>query len=104
MLFTGDAEKSVEGALKDKYGSKLKADVLKVGHHGSATSSIWQFVNEVKPKYALISCGPFGIYNHPNKDTVGRLQKVGAKVLTTYDHGNITVTTDGKSFDVKTEK
>lgn len=104
MLFTGDAEKSVEGALQEKYGAKLKADVLKVGHHGSSTSSIWQFVNDVKPKYALISCGPFGIYNHPNKDTVGRLKKIGAKVLTTFDHGNIVVTTDGKSFDVKTER
>lgn len=104
MLLTGDAEKGVEGALKDKYGAKLKADVLKVGHHGSSTSSIWQFVSEVKPKYALISCGPFKIYNHPNKDVVGRLQKLGAKVLTTFDHGTLTVTTDGKTFDVQTER
>lgn len=104
MLLTGDAEKGVEGALKDKYGSKLKADVLKVGHHGSPTSSIWQFVNEVKPKYALISCGPFAIYHHPNKDVVGRLEHLGAKVLTTFDHGTLTVTTDGKSYDVRTER
>ncbi len=104
MLLTGDAEKGVEGALKQKYGVKLKADVLKVGHHGSPTSSIWQFVNEVKPKYALISCGPFEIYHHPNANVVKSLQHLGAKVLTTYDHGTLTVTTDGKSFDVKTER
>lgn len=104
MLLTGDAEAGVEDALQKKYGDKLKADVLKVGHHGSSTSSIWNFVNKVKPKYALISCGPFGIYHHPNKNTVGRLEKVGAKVLTTYEHGSIIVTTDGKDFKVKTER
>lgn len=104
MLLTGDAEAGVEDALQKKYGDKLKADVLKVGHHGSSTSSIWNFVNKVKPKYALISCGPFGIYHHPNKNTVGRLEKVGAKVLTTYEHGSITVTTDGKDFKVKTDR
>ena len=104
MLLTGDAEAGVEDALQKKYGDKLKADVLKVGHHGSSTSSIWNFVNKVKPKYALISCGPFGIYHHPNEKTVGRLQQVGAKVLTTYEHGSITVTTDGKDFKVKTER
>lgn len=104
MLLTGDAEKGVEGALKEKYGAKLKADVLKVGHHGSSTSSIWQFVSEVKPKYALISCGPFAIYNHPNKDVLGRLKQAGAKTLTTFDHGSIMVTTDGKKFDVRTER
>lgn len=104
MLFTGDAEAGVEDALQQKYGAKLKADVLKVGHHGSRTSSYWKFIKKVQPKYALISCGPFGIYQHPNKDVVGRLQKLGAKVLTTYDHGNIIVTTDGNSFDVKTER
>lgn len=104
MLLTGDAEAGVEDALQKKYGASLKADVLKVGHHGSKTSSYWPFINKVKPQYALISCGPFGIYHHPNKDTVGRLQKIGAKVLTTYDHGTLTVTTDGKSYEVKTEK
>lgn len=104
MLLTGDAEKGVEGALVQKYGSKLQADVLKVGHHGSQTSSIWQFVQAVKPKYALISCGPFEIFHHPNKDVLGRLKQSGAKALTTFDHGSITVTTDGKSFDVQTER
>lgn len=104
MLLTGDAEAGVEDVLQQHYGDRLKADVLKVGHHGSSTSSIWSFINKVKPKYALISCGPFGIYHHPNKNTVGRLQKIGAKVLTTYEHGSITVTTDGKDFSVQTER
>lgn len=103
MLLTGDAEVGVEDALQKKYGAALKADVLKVGHHGSKTSSYWQFINKVQPKYALISCGPYEIYHHPNADTVGRLQHAGAKVLTTFDHGTLTVTTDGKTFDVKTQ-
>ena len=74
MLFTGDAEAPVEDALQQKYGDSLRADVLKVGHHGSRTSSIYKFVSRVKPQFALISCGAFQIYHHPNKDVVGRLQ------------------------------
>lgn len=104
MLLTGDAEAPVEDALQQKYGTELQADVLKVGHHGSKTSSYWPFVSKVKPKYALISCGDFSIYKHPNKNVVGSLTHLGAKVLTTHDHGTLTVITDGKSFDVLTER
>ena len=104
MLLTGDAEAPVEDALQQKYGTALQADVLKVGHHGSKTSSYWPFISKVKPKYALISCGDFTIYKHPNKNVVGSLTHLGAKVLTTHDHGTLTVTTDGKSFDVLTER
>ena len=104
MLLTGDAEAPVEDALQQKYGTALQADVLKVGHHGSKTSSYWPFISKVKPKYALISCGDFSIYKHPNKNVVGSLTHLGAKVLTTHDHGTLTVTTDGKSFDVKAER
>ena len=104
MLLTGDAEAPVEDALQQKYGTALQADVLKVGHHGSKTSSYWPFISKVKPKYALISCGDFSIYKHPNKNVVGSLTHLGAKVLTTHDHGTQTVTTDGKSFDVLTER
>ena len=104
MLLTGDAEAPVEDALQQKYGTALQADVLKVGHHGSKTSSYWPFISKVKPKYALISCGDFSIYKHPNKNVVGSVTHLGAKVLTTHDHGTLTVTTDGKSFDVLTER
>lgn len=104
MLLTGDAEAPVEDALQQKYGTALQADVLKVGHHGSKTSSYWPFISKVKPKYALISCGDFSIYKHPNKNVVGSLTHLGAKVLTTHNHGTLTVTTDGKSFDVLTER
>lgn len=104
MLLTGDAEAPVEDALQQRYGSALKADVLKVGHHGSKTSSIYRFISKVQPQYALISCGPFEVFHHPNKNVVGSLQHLGAKVLTTYEHGNITVTTYGKGFKVETER
>ena len=104
MLQTGDAEAPVEDALQQKYGTALQADVLKVGHHGSKTSSYWPFISKVKPKYALISCGDFSIYKHPNKNVVGSLTHLGAKELTTHDHGTLTVTPDGKSFDVLTER
>lgn len=104
MLLTGDAEAGVEDAVQKKYGSQLQADVLKVGHHGSKTSSYWPFISKVKPKYALISCGSFEIYHHPNKNVVGSLEHLGARVLTTIDHGTLTVTTDGKGYEVKTER
>ncbi len=104
MLLTGDTEAGVEDLMQQKYGAALKADVLKVAHHGSKTSSYWKFINQVKPKYALISCGHHDIYNHPSEKVVGSLQHLGAKVYTTYDHGTLTVTTDGKSFDVQTQR
>lgn len=104
MLLTGDAEAPVEDALQQKYGAALKADVLKVGHHGSRTSSIYKFISKVKPQYALISCGDFSIYHHPHKNVVGSLQHLGAKVFTTHNKGSLVVTTDGKTFAVHTEK
>ena len=104
MIFTGDAAAPVEDYLQQKYGSALKADVLKVGHHGSKTSSIYKFISKVQPQYALISCGNREIYNHPNKNVVGSLQHLGAKVLTTFEHGNITISTDGKGYEVRTER
>ena len=104
MLLTGDAEAPVEDALQQKYGDRLRADVLKVGHHGSKTSSIYKFISKVKAKYALISCGNFAVYHHPNKNVVGSLKHLGAKVFTTFDHGSLTVVTDGKGFSVSTEK
>ncbi len=104
MILTGDAEAPVEDALQKKYGNELKADILKVGHHGSKSSSIYKFISKVKPSYALISCGEYSIYHHPNAKVVSALKNLGAKVLTTKEHGSLTVLTDGKDFDVKTEK
>ena len=87
----------MEDALQQKYGTALQADVLKVGHHGSKTSSYWPDVSKGKPKYALISCGDFSIYKHPNKNVVGSLTHLGAKVLTTHHKGKLPEITDSYS-------
>lgn len=104
MMFTGDIENPTEALIAQKYGNELKADVLKVAHHGSRTSSNYQFVSKVKPKYALISCGDFEVYHHPNKDVVGRLKNLGAEVYNTEKNGDMIITTDGNNFDIKVKK
>ena len=104
MLLTGDAEAPVEDALQKRLGGALKSDVLKVGHHGSRTSSYYPFISRVQPKYALISCGEYAKYHHPNAKVVGALEHLGAVVWNTHEHGSLTVTTDGESFRVSKEK
>lgn len=104
MLLTGDIEAPTEALLYKKYGSDLKADVLKVGHHGSKTSSYYKFIEQVKPQYALISCGDFAKYHHPNKNVVGSLEHLGAKVYTTEKNGDLTIVTDGNGFSFTKEK
>lgn len=101
MLFTGDIENPTEAALAKRYGSRLKADVLKVAHHGSRTSSNYQFISRVQPKYALISCGDFAIYKHPNSKVISTLEHLGAKVYYTRRDGSLVVETDGKMFGVE---
>lgn len=104
MLLTGDIEAPTEALLLKKYGTSLKSDVLKVGHHGSKTSSYYKFIEQVKPQYALISCGDFAKYHHPNKNVVGSLEHLGAKVYTTEKNGDLTVVTDGNGFTFTNEK
>ncbi len=104
MLLTGDIEAPTEALLYKKYGSSLKSDVLKVGHHGSKTSSYYKFIEQVKPQYALISCGDFVKYHHPNKNVVGSLEHLGAKVYTTEKNGDLSIVTDGKGFTFTNEK
>lgn len=104
MMFTGDIENPTETLIADKYGDALKSDVLKVAHHGSKTSSNFQFISKVKPKYALVSCGDFAEYHHPNKGVVGRLHHLGAEVYNTNVNGDMVITTDGRSFDLKVER
>lgn len=99
FLFTGDAEKSEEYSML-KSGRNLNATVLKVGHHGSTTSTTPNFLKAVCPKYAVISSE-----SKPNKNSVvKRLEKFCDNVYTTYENGNIIFATDGKNIDIKTEK
>lgn len=82
ILFTGDAETKVENTLIEDYGSSLKADILKIGHHGSNTSTSQEFLNFVKPKYAIISSsGTSSIL--PNSEIIERLNKNNVEILST---------------------
>lgn len=86
-LFTGDAEGSVESAR-----DWPEIDILKVGHHGSSTSSTANFLKQIKPKIALISCGVGNSYGHPHQKAVERLTKIGAKIYRTDESETILVT------------
>ncbi|HHW57323.1 MAG TPA: MBL fold metallo-hydrolase [Clostridia bacterium] len=102
FLFTGDAEKESEQEMLSK-GYDLKADVLKVGHHGSSSASTWAFLKAVNPKYAVISCGKGNDYGHPHKETMEKLKSLGITVYRTDECGTIVAVSDGRtiSFNVK---
>ena len=85
-LFTGDANYNVEKSRKWE-----KVDVLKVGHHGSRTSSTKTFLDQVKPKVALISVGKDNTYGHPTENALKRLNDVGAKIYRTDENGTILI-------------
>lgn len=100
FLFTGDAESLSEEEML-KAGYNLDSDVLKVGHHGSSSSSSKKFLKAVSPKYAVISCGTDNSYNHPHKETVNALNKLSGleKTFRTDVDKTIIFTADGKTED-----
>ena len=101
FLLTGDATKEVELNILDK---DLKSDLLKVSHHGSNDASSAQFLNKVKPDYAIISVGENNGYHHPHHVTLQKLDKINAKVFRTDLNGNIIAYSDGNNIKIKTEK
>ncbi len=102
FLFTGDAEKISEQEILDS-GSNLTADVLKVGHHGSSSSSHQAFLNAVNPTYAVISCGDNNEYGHPHKKVTRRLDGYGVTTYRTDLDGTIMAISDGQTIDFVTE-
>jgi len=102
FLFTGDAEHVSE---KDMMAKKqtLRADVLKVGHHGAKTSTSSTFLNTVKPKYAIISVGK-NSYGHPTSEVVTSLKRQKVNTLRTDKNGTIIITGSGSSYAVKKSK
>jgi len=97
FLFTGDVEKESEKEmLNSPY--HIKADILKVAHHGSNTSSTTEFVKEVAPKFAIISCGKGNQYGHPHSKTLATLTEAGVQIYRTDEVGTIIATSDGKSI------
>lgn len=95
FLFMGDAETENE-----KTTNWSKTNVLKVGHHGSNTSSSQAFLNEVKPEYAIIMSGKDNNYGLPKQNILDRLTKIGAKIYRTDENGTITMISDGKTIEV----
>lgn len=105
MLFTGDLEGEAENSLIDlaqKQQISLAADVLKVGHHGSKNASSELFLETVKPKAAVISCGKDNSYGHPAKETLERLKQCGVSVIQTMENGAVQIVSDGQSWEIYT--
>jgi competence protein ComEC len=101
FLFTGDIEEEAEMRLL-KAGKDLRAQVIKVPHHGSKTSSTYSFVKEVSPRYAVFPLGYKNIFHFPSKRVVSRYESLGSRIIRTDLDGAITVTSDGKNLEVKT--
>lgn len=103
MMFTGDAEKEEEASILANKGT-LKSDVLKVGHHGSRTSTSPEFLKAVAPKEAFISCGLNNDYGHPHKTTVAKLEKAKVHIYRTDRDGTLTLTTTGDGYKITKER
>ncbi len=101
FLFTGDSGKEVEATLPLKDIGKI--DVLKIGHHGSKTSSSDAFIKAITPKYAVICCGKDNKYGHPHKETTATLNKYKITTYRTDLNGTVKVTSDGKKITITTE-
>ena len=100
FLLVGDAEADEEAWLLRHARGSLAADVLKVGHHGSRTSTTPDFLAAVRPRVALVSVGLGNDYGHPSPEVLGRLAGAGAEVLRTDLLGTVVVRTDGRAITV----
>ncbi len=103
FLFTGDAERPEEQKILDS-GYTLKSTVLKVGHHGSGSSTTYPFLREVMPEYAVISVGENNSYGHPAEDTISRLRDADVKVFRTDMQGDVICTSDGETVTFTVER
>lgn len=103
FLFTGDAETPSENAIL-KNGLDVQADVLKMGHHGSRTSSGNAFLDEIQPAFCVIPCGAGNDYGHPHEETLRKLEKRGITPLRTDRDGTIVIGSDGNTLYCGTEK
>lgn len=103
MLFTGDIEEIAENEiLKENTHQKLKADILKVGHHGSKSSSTKDFIEAVSPKIAVIGVGLNNNFGHPNKGVLERLEKINCKIYRTDIMGEIKLKYKNGKYVIKT--
>lgn len=100
LLLPGDAEKQVEHAMLQENSAGLRADVLKVGHHGSKNSTTQEFLDAVAPTIAIISAGEDNPYGHPSPELLERLEASGARVLRTDRDGAVHIVTDGDRLKI----
>lgn len=100
FLFMGDAEKLSENEIKED----VSADVIKIGHHGSNTSSGLNFIKKVNAKYGIISVGLNNKYNLPKEETITNWENSGTKIYLTSTNGTITATSDGTNIKIESEK
>jgi len=103
ILLTGDAE-DISEAEQLAAGRTIAADVLKVGHHGANSSTNNAYLSAVSPRYAVISCSRDNQYGHPNKEIIDRLDGKDIAIYRTDEYGTVTVTTDGKTITIETER
>ncbi len=105
FLFMGDAEKEAEGAMMALSSVPVPdVEILKLGHHGSKTSSSKDFVSITSPEVAIYMAGEGNRYGHPHDETIAVLSAAGAKIYGTDMHGNIVVSTDGETYSLQLEK
>jgi competence protein ComEC len=96
VMLTGEAPQWVERRLVERYGARLDADILKVGHHGSKTSTAPEFVKGVSPEVAVISAGKDNRYGHPHQETLATLAHFGVHAVSTAEEGTIVYLSDGE--------
>lgn len=100
FLFMGDAEKLSENEIKEN----VTADVIKIGHHGSNTSSSIDFIKKVNAKYGIISVGLNNKYNLPKEETITNWENSGTKIYLTSTNGTIRASSDGTNIKIESEK
>nr|WP_312289561.1 ComEC/Rec2 family competence protein [Clostridium chromiireducens] len=100
FLFTGDAEKDVEEKILDN-NENISSDVLKVGHHGSSTSTSKAFLNKINPSIGVISVGKDNTYNHPNNETIKSLKENKVTIYRTDKDGTVILSSDGTKISKK---
>ncbi len=104
FLFTGDGEELLEKEILELHRKYLPSDVLKLGHHGSDSSTSEDFLDGVNPKIGIIQVGEGNKYGHPHKEVIERLEERNIKIYRNDLEGNIVLISDGKTIDIKSEQ